>query len=70
MGNLGGLLQDMGDLEGAKSLLVEALQGSRETLGDRHPRTLISVNNLCGLLKALCNFTTVAKADFWPQSTP
>ena len=36
----------------AKPLLEEALNACRETLGDRHPDTLTSINNLGLLLKA------------------
>ena len=36
----------------AKPLFEEALAARRETLGDRHPDTLISINNLGLLLKA------------------
>ncbi|CAK0820161.1 unnamed protein product [Prorocentrum cordatum] len=46
------LLKAQGDLAGAEPLLREALQASREVLGDRHPFTLTSVNNLAMLLKA------------------
>merc|ERR1719424_1980044 len=49
--NLGLLLKDQGDLDGAEALLREALEARRETLGDRHPNTLISINNLGLLLK-------------------
>ena len=47
--NLGLLLHEQGDLDSAEALLREALEGCRETLGDRHPNTLTSINNL-GLL--------------------
>ena len=50
MNNLGSLLQDQGDLDGAAPLYREALQARRETLGDRHPDTLISIWNLSKLL--------------------
>ena len=40
-----------GDLEGTKALIEEALEGCRATLGDRHPNTLLSINNLGTLLK-------------------
>ena len=48
--NLGVLLQAKGDLAAAESLLREALEVRRETLGNRHPRTLNSTNNLGVLL--------------------
>ena len=41
-----------GSLDEARPLYEEALQASRETLGDRHPDTLGSINNLGMLLKA------------------
>ena len=49
---MGELLKDMGKLEEAKLLYEEALQARRETLGDRHPDTLISISNLADLLRA------------------
>ena len=49
--NLGLLLQDQGKYDEAEPLLREALKVRRETLGDRHPDTLISINNLGMLLK-------------------
>ena len=48
---VGNLLSDQGDLEGAGALYREALQARRETLGDKHPDTLGSINNLANLLK-------------------
>ena len=48
--NLGRLLQDMGQLEEARPLLEEAVQGYRETLGDRDPYTLHSISLLADLL--------------------
>ena len=47
---LGLLLKEMGKLEAAKPLLEEALQARRATLGDRHPNTLTSINNMGHLL--------------------
>ena len=49
--NVGTLLQAQGDLEGAAALLRELLQARRETLGDRHPSTLISIWNFSDLLR-------------------
>eukprot|EP00964_Phaeocystis_antarctica_P139927 scaffold104718_cov51-Phaeocystis_antarctica.AAC.1 len=41
----------MGKLEEARPLLEEALQAWRETLGDRHADTLVSIGNMGQLLK-------------------
>eukprot|EP00964_Phaeocystis_antarctica_P163606 scaffold140063_cov127-Phaeocystis_antarctica.AAC.2 len=49
---MGLLLQDMGQLEEARPLYKEALQGRKETLGDRHPDTLGSIGNMADLLRA------------------
>jgi len=46
------LLKAQGKLDEAEPLLREALRARRETLGDRHPDTLVSINNLGSLLKA------------------
>ena len=48
--NLGLLLKEKGDLGAAEPLLREDLKLSRETLGDRHPATLTSMDNL-GMLR-------------------
>ena len=44
------MMEDKGDLAIAEPLCREALEVSRETLGNRHPDTLISINNLGVLL--------------------
>ena len=41
--NLGLLLKAKGDLAAAEPQYREALEGKRETLGDRHPHTLSSI---------------------------
>ena len=41
-----------GDLAAAESLSREALEGRRETLGNRHPSTLTSIGSLGLVLKA------------------
>eukprot|EP00964_Phaeocystis_antarctica_P088861 scaffold56561_cov46-Phaeocystis_antarctica.AAC.1 len=41
----------MGKLEEARPLYEEAMQGKRETLGDRHPRTLLSIYFMGELLE-------------------
>ena len=45
------LLMKQGKLSEAESLYHEALRGWREALGDAHPVTLSSLNNLAVLLK-------------------
>ena len=50
LNQVGRLLQDQGDLDGAAPLYREALRVRRATLGDRHEDTLISISNLGGLL--------------------
>ena len=40
------MLQDQGKYDEAEPLFREALKVRRETLGDRHPSTLASINNL------------------------
>jgi hypothetical protein len=59
--NLGGLLQDSGDLDGAAALYHEALTARRHELGDTHPDTLISINNLGGLLHEKGELPAAAK---------
>ena len=49
---MGTLLKEMGQLVEARPFHEEALKARRETLGDRHPDTLISISNLADLLRA------------------
>ena len=53
LSNLGVLLRDMGKLEEARPLYEEYMQGCKETLGDRHPHTLVSINGMGALLQDL-----------------
>ena len=53
LSKMGELLRTMSQLEEAKPLFEEALQASRETLGDRDPRTLTSINNMGKLLNGM-----------------
>ena len=48
--NLGTLLQAQGNFDEAEPLYREALKAMRATLGDRHPRTLTSIDHLGVLL--------------------
>ena len=50
LNQVGRLLKAQGDLNGAAPLLREALQVRRETLGDRHADTLISIFSFCVFL--------------------
>eukprot|EP00571_Detonula_confervacea_P014265 CAMPEP_0172300074 /NCGR_PEP_ID=MMETSP1058-20130122/2249_1 /TAXON_ID=83371 /ORGANISM="Detonula confervacea, Strain CCMP 353" /LENGTH=56 /DNA_ID=CAMNT_0013009745 /DNA_START=135 /DNA_END=301 /DNA_ORIENTATION=+ len=43
----------MGELQEARPLLEEGLRGSKETLGDRHPNTLKTINNMGLLLSGM-----------------
>eukprot|EP00808_Paulinella_micropora_P008545 g23683.t1 len=50
MNNLGGLLRNVGDFQGAEEFFRRSLEACEKTLGAEHPNTLTSVNNLAGLL--------------------
>jgi tetratricopeptide (TPR) repeat protein len=52
---LGSLLIDQGKLREAEPLYRQALSTRRGTVGDTHPDTLISINNLAVLLRARGN---------------
>ena len=56
-GNLGTLLYDMGDYEGAKPLYEEVLAARREVLGDRHEGTLTAIGNLGALYRRWASTT-------------
>ena len=43
---LGTLLHAQGDLDGARALFREAVDGARETLGEEHPHTKVFVQEL------------------------
>ena len=59
--NLGCLLLAKGDVEGAETLFLQALEGRRETLGDRHLSTLTSIYSL---LRALSKQDLAARHRF------
>ena len=50
---MGLLLKRMGKLEEARPLLGEALQSRRDTLGDRHRHTLISIGTMSELMQEM-----------------
>ena len=49
LNNLGGLLQDLGDLAGARPCYERALAIREKVLGPEHPHTATSLNNLAVL---------------------
>jgi hypothetical protein len=53
MHNLAETLRELGDLEGAHVLHDQALAGRRRVLGDDHPDTLQSTNNLAAIRREL-----------------
>ena len=54
-------LQAQGKYNEAEPLYREALEGRRATLGNRHPNTLSSINNLGGLLYAKGNLAAAER---------
>ena len=53
MNNLGLVLQDLGDLAGAKAHFERTLGIDEAVYGPNHPQVAIRVNNLGGVLQAL-----------------
>jgi tetratricopeptide (TPR) repeat protein len=51
--NLGGVLQDLGDLPGAKAAFERALKIDEKVFGPDHPKVAIRVNNLGSVLQDL-----------------
>jgi Tetratricopeptide repeat len=51
MVNLASTLSAQGDLSGARMLKEQALEGSRQLLGEAHPDTLLMMNNLAATLR-------------------
>jgi hypothetical protein len=53
MSNLAETRRDLDDLQGARELHEQALAGRRLVLGDNHPDTLASMNNLATVRREL-----------------
>ncbi|MFK7795883.1 MAG: tetratricopeptide repeat protein, partial [Aureispira sp.] len=51
--NLGIILQDLGDYEGARALLAKGLSSAEANFGELHPTTAVSYSNLGMILQAL-----------------
>jgi len=54
--------KEQGDYDKAKTLLIQALEGRRLKLGDTHPHTVESLNNLIDLYEA---WDKPEKAEEW-----
>jgi tetratricopeptide repeat protein len=52
-GNLGSVLQALGDLEGARVQMERALESGEAALGPDHPHVAVQRGNLYGVLQAL-----------------
>jgi hypothetical protein len=52
MHELSFLYKEQGDYAKAEPLLIQAIEGRRLKLGDTHPRTIESMNNLIDLYEA------------------
>jgi hypothetical protein len=53
MHNLAVTRRALGDLAGARELFEQALAGSRRVLGEDHPDTLQSINDLAAVRREL-----------------
>jgi len=53
MNNLAVTRHALGDLDGARELHEQVLAGRRRVLGDHHPDTLMSRNNLAAVRREL-----------------
>jgi hypothetical protein len=63
---LGILYKEQSLYDEAEKLLLEAVNGRRLKLGDTHPHTIESMNNLITLYKA---WNKPEKAKEWPSKT-
>jgi hypothetical protein len=53
MNNLAETRRGLGDLQGARDLHEQTLAGYRRVLGDDHPDTITSMNNLAAVRREL-----------------
>ena len=65
--DLARLYKEQGDYGKAELLLLEALEGRRLKLGDEHPDTIESLNNLIALYDA---WNKPEKANQWRAKLP
>lgn len=70
---LGSVLQDLGDLPGARAALARALYIWEQSLGSEHPQVAVAVNNLGSVLHALGDLPGARAAyeralHIWEQS--
>jgi hypothetical protein len=61
------LCKEQGDYDKAEPLLLEAVDGRRLKLGDKHPYTFESLNNLIDLYEA---WNKPDKAEEWRAKLP
>jgi hypothetical protein len=61
------LYEEQGDYNKTEKLLLEAVKGHRLKLGDTHPHTLQSLNNLIDLYEA---WGKTEEANLWRAKLP
>ena len=59
--------KEKGDYDKAETLLIQAFKGRRLKLGDTHPHTVESLNNLIALYEA---WNKPEKANQWRAKLP
>jgi hypothetical protein len=67
MNDLAGLYKRQSDYDKAEPLLVEAVNGRRRRLGDTHPHTIESLDNLIDLYNA---WGKTEEANQWRAKLP
>jgi hypothetical protein len=64
MNNLAETRPILGDIDGARELFEQALAGRQRVLGDDHPDTLASMNNLAAVRRDLGGTVAIARRSF------